>query len=78
MRKKVTILKPALFNTAWWERYPERANLEAKQMHKETNARRNFIDGQMVWEETICNTFGTIFKLSIVCQKNHPFDTPRA
>lgn len=77
MQEKM-ILKPCFWAAPWWERHPGRAEREKSLMYQDTNAVMEIIDGQMVWNETIYNDFGTLFEASYVAQGSHPFDPPRA
>ena len=61
----------------WWVRFPKRALDEIIRMEENTNAELFVHYNQLIWEETIENNFGEVFKFSIETQPNHPFTPPK-
>ena len=59
---------------AKWElRHPERAALEDALMQAQTQARKGYEKGKIVWHETVRNNFGTPFTWEFQVPDNYPF-----
>lgn len=73
----------------WWEKYPERFLEEVEKMQEYTNAEMRLMEGRqlpgnfgsgphLAWEEIITSNRNRRYRISIVCQKNHPYSPPAA
>ena len=73
----------------WWEKYPERFLEECRRMEEHTNAQMCLPDGSklpgrfspgayIAWEEIVTSNSGRRYRISVVCQRSHPYSAPAA